>query len=66
MSYNESDMSSNESTSDSIDQLVDADKENEVVNSKTKKYNVNTSQNFSRLVNTFWYTILVFVFINLN
>ena len=53
MSYNESDMSSNESTSDSIDQLVDADKENEVVNSKTKKYNVNTSQNFSRLVNTF-------------
>ena len=52
MSYNESDMSSNESTSDSIDQLVD-DKENEVVNSKTKKYNVNTSQNFSRLVNTF-------------
>ena len=63
MSYNESDMSSNESTSDSNDQLKDADKENEVVepnlrettpkpNSNTK-YNVDKSQNFTRLINIF-------------
>ena len=59
MSYNDSDMSSNESTSDSIHQIVDADEANEIVepnlsetSPKTKKYNVNTSQNFTRLVNT--------------
>ena len=59
MSYNDSDMSSNESTSDSNDQIVDAHKDSEMVEPslsettpKTKKYNVNTSQNFTRLVNT--------------
>ena len=73
MSFIESDKSLNESTSDSIDQLVDADKANDVVppnfeettpktNSNTKHYKLNASQNFSRLVVT---TILVFGVLNL-
>ena len=72
MSFIESDKSSNESTSDSIDQLVDADKANDVVppnleettpktNSNTKYYNTTSSKNFSKLVNImFWLIILVF------
>ena len=61
MSYIESDKSLNESTSDSIDQLVDANEAKEVVppnlkdttpktNSNTKYYKTTSSGNFSKLV----------------
>ena len=63
MSFIESDSSLNDSTSDSNDKLVDADKE-KVVNSNTN-YNVKLSQNFTRLVNTCWMTTVVFVMLNL-
>ena len=75
MHNNKSDTSSNESASDSIDQLVDADAANEVIaddesnlretklkDKRTKFYKTGTSENFSRLVIIkFWMILLVFV-----